>query len=371
VLPKTFALDQGQSVELSITIESTAPPAQFFGEVRLVPKRVGYPTLHLPVAFVTGQASASLVSDCSPTRIPERGVSICTITAQNNSFIDTTVDLRTTLNNKLKVDSASGAFIIDNRTVEKPNVPLTGAVAGVPSVDPGAGPAGYLPLDLFGIAPDAIGDEEFINYNVPAYVYNGVTHTTIGVNSNGYLVAGGGTSEDNNCCNLPAGASPSRPNNLLAPFWTDLDGGGAPGIFAGTLTDGVSTWLVVEHRVNVFGTNDLRAFQTWIGLNGTQDISYAYDPADLPSDPAGQDYLVGAENSAGQGDVSMFLPTEDLVVTSSDPSPGASVSYTVTVKGVQQGAGVVTSEMSSADLIGVTMTTSTVTVGRPVGNRHN
>jgi hypothetical protein len=271
----------------------------------------------------------------------------------------------------LKVDSASGAFIVNNRTVEKPDVPLAGAVAGIPSVDPGSGPAGYLPLDLFGIAPDAIGDEEFINYNVPAYVYNGVTYTTIGVNSNGYLVVGGGTSEDNNCCNLPAGASPSRPNNLLAPFWTDLDGTGTAGIFAATLTDGVDTWLVIEHRVNVFGTNDLRVFQTWIGVNGTQDISYAYDPADLPSDPAGQDFLVGAENSAGQGDVSSFLPTEDLVVTSSDPSPGASVSYTVNVKGHEQGAGILTSELSSADLVGVTMTTSTVTVGSPVGNRHS
>ena len=30
----------------------------------------------------------------------------------------------------------------------------------------------------------------------------------------------------------------------------------------------------------------------------------AYDPADLPADPAGQDFLVGAENELGQGDMS-------------------------------------------------------------------
>ncbi len=371
VLPKTFALDQGQSVELSITIESTAPPAQFFGEVRLVPKRVGYPTLHLPVAFVTGQAQATLVSDCSPTRIPQGGVSNCTITAQNNSFVDTVVDLKTTLNHNLKVDGATGAFIINNRTVEKPNVALAGGVAGVPSVDPGSGPAGYLPLDAFGITPEPIGDEEFLNFTVPAFVYNGVTHNVIGVNSNGYLVVGGGTSEDNNCCNLPAGADPARPNNLLAPFWSDLDGTGAPGIFAATLTDGVDTWLVIEHRVNVFGTTSGRVFQTWIGVNGTQDISFAYDPANLPGDPAGQDFLVGAENSVGDGDVTATLPTEDLVVTSSDPAPGASVSYTVRVKGHEQGAGVVTSEMDSADLPGVTMVRTNVAVSRPLGNAHS
>ncbi|HEY0639275.1 MAG TPA: S8 family serine peptidase [Pseudonocardiaceae bacterium] len=365
VLPRRFSLDPNQSVDLTVTIESTAPSAQYFGEVRLVPSRTGYPTLHLPVAFVTGQAEASLVSDCSPTRIPVQGVSTCTITATNNSFVDTTVNLRTKLNANLRVTGTTGgAFIIDNKTVEKPTVPLAGGSAGVPAVDAGSGPAGYLPLDAFGITPDPIDDEQFINYNVPAFVYNGITYTTIGVNSNGYIVAGGGTAEDNNCCNLPAGADPSRPNNILAPFWTDLDGTGAPGIFAATLTDGVNDWLVVEYRVNVFGTTSGRVFQVWIGLNGTQDISYAYDPANLPADPAGQDFLVGAENSVGEGDVTATLPTEDLVVTSSDPTPGATVSYTVTVRGTKSGEGVVTSEMASADLPGVTVVRTTVSVNR-------
>jgi hypothetical protein len=62
-------------------------------------------------------------------------------------------------------------------------------------------------------------------------------------------------------------------------LWTDLDGTGAPGIYAGTLTDGVSTWLVIEWRVNDWGTTNQRRFQTWIGVNGVEDISYGYDPA--------------------------------------------------------------------------------------------
>ena len=121
---------------------------------------------------------------------------------------------------------------------------------------------------------------------------------------------GGGTSEDNNCCNLPlgpvVGAAEQHPGAVLD----------RPGRHRrarrprNVLTDGVDTWLVVEWRVNVFGTNDTRVFQTWIGVGGTQDISYAY-PANLPADPNGQDYLVGAENAAGEGDVTRFLPTED------------------------------------------------------------
>ena len=93
------------------------------------------------------------------------------------------------------------------------------------------------------------------------------------MDSNGYSIAGGGSSEDNNCCNLPTGPDPAPPNNMLAPFWTDLDGTGADGIYVAVLTDGVDTWIVIEHQVNVFGTTSNRHFQVWIGINGVQDIS--------------------------------------------------------------------------------------------------
>jgi subtilisin family serine protease len=360
VLPKSFNLDPGQSIDLTITIASSAPEAQYFGEVRLVPQRNQFPTLHLPVAFRTGQAQVSLASSCLPSAIPVDGISSCQITATNNSFQTTTVDLRTILNNKLKVQSATGATIVDNRTVEKLDVSLAGAQPGVPAVDPGE-LFGYLPLDAFGITPIAIGDEEIINFSVPSFVYNGVTYNTVGVDSNGYVLAGGGTSDDNNCCNLPPGPDPAAPNTMLAPFWTDLDGTGAPGIFAATLTDGVDSWLVIEYRVNVFGTSSSRVFQVWIGLNGTQDITYAY-PGPL-GDPNGQPFLVGAENELGQGDMTATLPTQDLRVTSSAPTPGGSAGYTVNVRGLDVGTGTATTEMSGPALPGVTIVTSEIAVG--------
>ena len=45
-----------------------------------------------------------------------------------------------------------------------------------------------------------IGDETIANFNVPAFLYGGDTYTRIGVDSNGYIVVGGGTSADNDCC---------------------------------------------------------------------------------------------------------------------------------------------------------------------------
>jgi hypothetical protein len=57
------------------------------------------------------------------------------------------------------------------------------------------------------------------------------------------------------------------------------------------------------------------------------------------------------------------LPTEDLRVTSTDPVPGASVTYVVDVRGIRPGVGVVTTEMTSPDLPGTTIVTSEVDVG--------
>jgi hypothetical protein len=198
---------------------------------------------------------------------------------------------------------------------------------------------------------------------VPDFVWNGVTYHGVGVDSNGYLVAGGGTSLDNQCCAIPPIPNPARPNDIMAPFWTDLDGSSADGIRAATLTDGVSTWLVIEWSVNVFATTSNRHFQVWIGAGATQDVSFDYDDAALPADPNGQMFDVGCENSEGSGEGLHALPGQDMVCSSTAPTPGGSTSYTVTVRGILPGTGRMTSSMTTPIVPGTTMVTSEVTVG--------
>ena len=164
---------------------------------------------------------------------------------------------------------------------------VTGSPRGFPAVFLSPGTiAGYIPLDLFGgtvVSP--IGDEEIKNVDVPSFTYNGSSFSTIGIDANGYVLPGGGSGEDNNCCDIGLGTS--RPNGILAPFWTDLDGTGAQGILYNVLTDGVGTWIVVEWRVNDFGTTRSRVFQLWLGVGGVQDIAYSYDFSTFGSSPAG------------------------------------------------------------------------------------
>jgi subtilisin family serine protease len=361
VTPRRFTLAAGESITFNVTIEAPVPGPQQFGRIDIAAARGG--DTRLPVAWVPTQAGVTLTQSCAPNPIPHRGTSACTVAAANDSTADTVVDLRTEVSGPLRVAGTDGADWTGNRHAQKLNVPLAGRRPGVPAVGPGS-LAGYIPLDALGVTPIPIGDEEIINFTAPAFEYAGQTWDRFGIDSNGYIVVGGGSSADNNCCNLPTGPDPAAPNNILAPFWTDLDGTGAPGIFADVLTDGVSQWIVVEYRVNVFGTGDLQTFQVWIGINGTEDITYAYDPANLPGDPNGQDFLVGAENVLGQGDMEAVLPAGDLRVTSSDPEPGDTVSYTVFVRGRSVGTGTVTSSMIADGVAGTTVVDDDIEVLR-------
>jgi hypothetical protein len=364
VSPSRIKVNAGQSATFDVTITSDAPlDEQQFGEIELTVKKGA--TLHLPVAFVHTQGVVTLSQSCTPDTIAITALSECDVVATNQGFESQAVSLSSTVNHRLKIVGADGATIAPNgKSATGPSVTLAGAQPGIPSVDvvPGGSPAGgYLPLSAFGITPTAVGDEDILNFNVPAYQFNGVTYTTIGVDSNGYLIVGGGTSEDNNCCELPGGPDPAPPNDVLAPFWTDLDGTGAPGILAGVLTDGVNDWLIVEHRVRVWGTTDLRTFQVWIGLNGIQDISFTYAAAQ--ADPAGQDFLVGAENEIGQGDMVAVLPNgDDQVVSSTDPTPGESASYSLTVRGQARGTGVLTTSMTADGVPGTTVVKTEITI---------
>jgi hypothetical protein len=363
--PALFTVAAGKSQQISITIKSNAAQGQYFGEVRLVPVTGGVPTLHLPVAFVPKQGDVKVTQTCTPTSVGLLQTSKCTITATNGTFNDTTADFTTTTSLNLPVAGANGAKVVNPFKVEKKGAALAGAVPGTPSLTPGT-IAGYLPLDLFGITPTAIGDEDLTTFNVPAYVYNGITYNSVTIDSNGYLYPGSDDSnENNNCCSITPIPDPAKPNNVLAPFWTDLNGEGADGLYVATLTDGVDTWLVVEWRVNDFGTTTARRFQVWIGVNGVQDIVFAYDPTTITTLPNGQDLVVGAENvngTGGQGLPVNTLPTEDLRVVSTDPVPGASTSYTVTVFGLLPGNGEVTTSVTTPAVPGTTVVKSTITV---------
>lgn len=364
VVPPAFEIKPGKTQKLTIAIAAPdKPDGQYFGQVNLKQTN-GTRALHLPVAFYRQEGIVPVDQTCTPSSIPKNtGTSTCTVTVQNNSLQSTQVTSVSTLSSQLRLTGVTGATQVGSQIATK-TATLAGRQPDTPVIAPGPTPAGYIPLDVFGIAPTPIGDEQALNFNVPTYTYAGETYNRIGVVSDGYSVVGGtnGSADINfQPQTLP---DPAAPNNVLASYWTDLDGTGAPGIYAGTLTDGVSTWLVLEWRLNLFGTNSQKVFQQWIGLNGVEDISYTYDPGNLPGDP-GPAYglTVGAENAEGTGGTQISgPPTQDYVVQSTPGAPGGSMTYTMTVKGVQKGTGSVSTGTSTPLVKGITIEVDKITV---------
>ncbi|MEV4376285.1 S8 family serine peptidase [Streptosporangium sp. NPDC049644] len=364
VLPPLFTVKAGKTAKFSVVITAPdLPEGQYFGQVNL--KQVGGSrNLHLPVAFVRKQGAVPVEQTCAPATIPRNtGESTCTVSVRNDTLQDAEVTAVSTLDAKLRLNSVTGATKVGSQ-IATAKTTLAARQPDRPGIAPGTGPAPYLPLDAFGIAPVPIGDEQAINFTVPAFQYAGRTYTRIGIVSNGYTVAGGSSGSTDISFEPQTLPDPSTPNNVLAPYWTDLDGTGAPGVYAGTLTDGVSDWLVIEWRVNLYGTTDTKVFQQWIGLNGTEDITYTYDPGNLPgAPPAGYGLTVGAENGDGTaGGQITGPPTEDLRVTSTPGAPGGSLTYTMKIKGVSAGTGKVTTGTSTPQVKGVTIEVDKIVV---------
>lgn len=216
----------------------------------------------------------------------------------------------------------SGTISAAKETIPKPSAVLSGiniapgkktkrtlkpnavtAVACDVTIAPGSSPAGgYLPLSGFGVPPVAgVGDDTITNFITPAYTFAGETYTQIGFASNGYAVVGPTTAADNSIANQNF-PNLAPPNNVLAPFWTDLNPAAAGALRIATLTDGSDTWIVLDwEAVREFSTANSNSFQIWIGINGdanpAEDISYAYGTIQGNGD--GGFLTVGAENKNG------------------------------------------------------------------------
>ena len=135
------------------------------------------------------------------------------------------------------------------------NGTLSAALAPtVDSITAGASPAGgYLPSASSGSADRRHGRRVDANFNVPAFLWGDEEYTRVGITSNGYIVVGGGVGSDVEFVpqTMPDVA---RPNNAIAPWWTDIDLSQAASANTGArieiLTDGVDDWLGSTTRMS-------------------------------------------------------------------------------------------------------------------------
>lgn len=340
-VPRVIRIRAQGDKTFAIAIDARAVP---LGEVRhatVVLQRGDY-HVRIPISIVRQQPGVTLDKTCTPDVIHEGETTNCTITITNTGVDGVAIKAGDYLPRPLQLVEGSlvGAGQLKDRLLFFQGT-LFGAEPPSITVEPGLSPFGYLSLASLGVPPlSGIGDETIVNFSVDPFIYNGETYTAIGMVSNGYVVIGGGTSADISFIpqSLP---DPAPPNNVVAPFWTDLDGSAGGHFYAAALTVGVSSWVVLEWEdVPEFSSIDAYTFQLWIETNsGEQDISMVYARVDGDGDPIG--LIVGAENAPGTSGAHFgTVPTavDTIKVASSPGTPGQTHTITFTAVGRRQGS---------------------------------
>ena len=91
-----------------------------------------------------------------------------------------------------------------------------------------------------------VGDDTITNFNVPAFDVRrrdlDAPRRRRATATSSSAAAPARTSNSS----TRTSPNPARPNNVLAPFWTDLNPGAGGAIRIGTLTDGADAWIVVD-----------------------------------------------------------------------------------------------------------------------------
>jgi hypothetical protein len=345
-VPNTITVPALGSAKFRIDVDGSGIEAGGTRQAVIELRRANEATLRFPITVVRSTAAVPLSKRCSPLVFPQNTDTHCTLTIANTTFNPATISLSDMLtNNELQLVSGS----VVNATEVASGLRFDGVLAAAqpPNVGIGVGssPAGgYLPLRSFGIAPiGGVGDETIANFNVPAFVYAGEVYNRVGIVSNGYVVVAGGSGADVEFVNqnLPNAA---QPNNVLAPFWTDLNPGAGGALRIGVLTDGVDSWVVVDwEAVKEYSTARTASFQIWLGTNPAQDITFAYGAIQGNGD--GGFLTVGAENRFGNRGANYYvngagtLPANgtQLQVTSTPGAPGESRTITFSAKGKNKG----------------------------------
>ena len=181
--------------------------------------------------------------------------------------------------------------------------------------------------------------------------------------SDGYAVIGGGTSSDVNY--LPQDIpDPGRPNNVVAPFWTDMNTAFGGAMYIGGLSDGVNTWIVMDwENVAVYTSQAPVSFEIWVQEGSTESVTWAYGDIPTAGDPSG--LVIGAENrdgSSAQQVAGIPASGTDFTVVAGSPTPGGSLSIHYVANGRRAGSYALTGRMQSDLVPGTSLDTVRIRV---------
>lgn len=362
--PDEFTLGVGRSQTVTITADTTfAPVRQWaYGTVTFTETLQGNSaTTHfnmavLPVATLSEDANH--VTKSGPPLVLLGETIPYLITVMNTSTGDVSITdplppevefIPGSQNVTVTDGSETEPFQFDSQTN---SVTWSGQLdPGVLEVEPGTNPlsgsfppAGFVDIvNGFGVQSvtcNGTCDEFFADFGTPEFSYAGGTHTSVRVSTNGYLLPG---SDFLNASYIPqVMPDPDLPNNVIAPFWADMDldgtapddtGGGR--LAAATFDVGSGQLFIAQWTdVEIFGEPGVSytfQIQIYNEATGFPGIWFVYDS--IPS--VDSNVSVGVEDadgrngttfyfSDGQGTAFGTAPAGDSALTVID-QPGGSV----------------------------------------------
>ncbi len=355
-----WAVPVGGTLQIDVTISGVdLADGQYFGSITLDAGSFKN-DVFIPVAWIKNQADVTMSHSCDPTSIGVGESAACQVTLQNFNSGAANVDLDVSspddpdlaIQNVSAPGVPGGTGFTFSGSLD-PAVPPT-----IDSIDPGGPPYGYVPLAGFFAPLGGVGDETITNFGVSSFEYGSETYDEVGMVSDGYVVIGGGDSSDVNYIpqDLP---DPARPNNVIAPFWTDLNPDFGGQMFAGELTDGIDSWVILEwSSVSFYDEVATVSFQIWIQEGATEAVTFVYG-LDVPGfGDAGSGLEIGAENRDGSSAAALVsVPAAETgwSVLTSPPAAGGSLTITYDALGGSAGDHPLIARMTSEVIVGTTV----------------
>jgi uncharacterized repeat protein (TIGR01451 family) len=346
VSPHTLSLAPGGSGSFTLEADCAlaAPGGWLFGGVELWELDALAPDAHLPLAVLPSVSSGALLLTKSVNAAAAATGDTLSYQIEIKNLSDaTSFSLVDPIPDNATYVPASAAGLLDGNPIAFTYEPGFNRLTSAGSMNAprleiigGSSPYGYVSLSDLGVGPLSCSscDEGAWSFGGLDFSYDGVHYDSLIMSVNGTIEAGtaSGVASSYTNVSLPDAAPP---NNLLAPFWTDLDLTGGGNCYIATLSDGTSSWYVAEWagvpEWDQPGT--AHTFQVWIEV-GTDNIDFVYGgfSPDLPGS-----LTVGVEDSTGTtGDSYYYDGTgtppavgEDLTVS---VSPGSTGSFTYQVQ---------------------------------------
>jgi subtilisin family serine protease len=362
--PKKLTLAPNQKRSFSVRIEGSAlADGWYFGSITLNSRTAGDLDAVLPVAFDKTQSDVTFDSWCDSSSVAKGDEVSCHATATNlaSEFADVTIQARGDNGAVAKLNDWSVSDLGDPGRPPASkrgngfiwNGYLTPALA--PPINSLDSPSnniegGYFPLTALSVPPTTAlrGDEVGVGFNTDPFSYAGEIYSSIVVVSDGYVIVGDGTGTSADIQFVPqAMPDPSAPNNVLAPYWTDMNlnhSGWGGDVYVTEACDGPTCWIIVDfENAQVYSSHAARSFEVWITLGGTADENITFDyyaPQIGAGEPSG--LAVGAENRDGSsaatnGPLDTLPAATGYTVNAGSPIPGGSVTIDYDVKGMHPG----------------------------------